>query len=127
MKKIIIILCAIVLSSFSVTKSESEIQDFLTSGKWFVESVQESGQEPEMAENKNDEWVIFHKEGKLEENLYGETTNSTWEYSAENKSIKIIGDEVIYKRIIEIAEDHLTIELVEDVNSGDTLIVNYVK
>lgn len=127
MKKIIIILCAIVLSSFSVSKTKSQIKEYLTSGKWFVESVQESGQEPEMAEDKNDEWVIFHKEGKLEENLYGETTNSNWEYSDENKSIKVTGDEVIFKRIIEITEDHLTIELVEDVNSGDTLIINYVK
>jgi len=127
MNKVIVIVCAIILSSFSTTKTKSQVKDFLTSGKWYVESIQESGQEPEMAEDKNDEWIIFHKEGKLEENLFGEITNSTWEYSEENKSIKVVGNEVVYKKIIEISENKLTIELIEDVNSDDVLMINYIK
>jgi len=127
MKKIIILFCAVLLSSFSVKTSKEQVKTFLTSGKWFVESVQENGQEPEMVEDKNDEWIIFHEEGKLEENLYGEITNSTWEYSQEKNSIKIIGDDidVTYKKIIEITENKLTVELTEGDN--DSLIVNYTK
>ena len=127
MKKITIILCAIILCSFKVDTSETQIKSLLTSGKWFVESVQEIGQEPEKAENKNDEWVVFHKEGKVEENLYGEITNATWEYSDKDKSIKVTGNDVVYKKIIEITETKLTIELIEDVNDDNHLMINYIK
>jgi len=127
MKNISIIICAIVLCSFSVDTSKSQVKSLLTSGKWFVESVQESGQEPEMVENKNDEWVVFHEEGKVEENLYGEITKSTWEYSDKDKSIRIIGDKSVTKKIIEITDSKLTIEFIEDIVSGEVLMVNYTK
>ncbi|TYP99171.1 hypothetical protein C7447_102490 [Tenacibaculum adriaticum] len=126
MKKFIIILCAIVLSSF--TKNETqEVKSILTSGKWFVESTQESGQEPEMTSNKNDEWIVFHADGKVEEGLYGDVTASNWEYLAEEKSIKISGDETVYKRVIEISADKLVVEAVDNLNSDDTLMVTYIK
>lgn len=127
MKKISIILFAIVLCSFNVTNTKTQTKALLTSGKWFVESVQESGEEPELAENKNDEWIVFHEEGKVVENIYGEVTNATWEYSDKNNSIKITGEDVIFKKIIEITETKLTIELIEDINSGHTLMINYTK
>lgn len=127
MKKIIVVCCAILLSSFNINDSKNQVTNILTSGKWFVESVQELGEEPELSANKNDEWILFHEEGKVEENLYGEITQSKWEYSEEKKSIKITGNEVVYKKIIEISETNLTVEYIEDVNSGDALIINYVK
>lgn len=127
MKKLTLIICAILLCSFNITTSKTQIKNILTSGKWFVESIQESGHEPEMAENKNDEWIIFHEEGKLEENLYGEITNSTWEYSDKNKTIKIIGDKILTKRIIEISDNKLTIEVIKDINNGEVLMINYIK
>ncbi len=127
MRKIFALLFVLSLTSF--TKSnEQDIKRILTSGKWFVESVQESGQEPEMSSNKNDEWIVFHAEGKLEESLYGEVTNSEWEYSDKEKSIKVVGDDIVFKKIIEISEDKLTIELIEDVNNKeDVIMINYTK
>ena len=127
MKKVIVLLFVLVLSSFNTYPPEFQSKDFLTSGKWFIESVQESGQEPEMTANKNDEWVIFHKDGKLEESFFGKISNATWDYSEENKSIKITDVDVIYKKIIEISESKLIVELIEDASSEDTLMVTYVK
>ena len=123
-----IFLLVFVLSLVSFTKNnEQDVKRILTSGKWFVESVQESGQEPEISSNKNDEWIVFHEKGKVEENLYGEITTATWEYSDADKNIKIVGEETVFKKIIEITETKLTIEIIEDVNSGDVLMVTYTK
>lgn len=127
MRKIFALLFVLSLTSFT-KNNEQDIKRILTSGKWFVESVQESGQEPEMSSNKNDEWIVFHAEGKLEESLYGEVTNSEWEYSDKEKSIKVVGDDIVFKKIIEISEDKLTIELIEDVNNKeDVIMINYTK
>lgn len=128
MKNFVIILFAIVLCSFNLsTADDAQIENILTSGKWFVESIQESGVEPEMAESKNDEWVIFHKDGNLEQGLYDEVSKATWEYTEKDKMIKVSGNDVVFKKIIEISNDKLTIELIENANSEDNLIVNYVK
>ena len=127
MKKITIILFAIILSSFTVDTSTTEVKSLLTSGKWFVESVQESGEEPEAAENKNDEWILFKDNGQVIENLYGETTQATWEFSKNDNSIKITGEDVVFKKIIEISDHKLTVEFIENVNNGKTLIINYTK
>lgn len=127
MRKIFALLFVLSLTSFT-KNNEQDVKRILTSGKWFVESVQESGQEPEMSSNKNDEWIVFHAEGKLEESLYGEVTNSEWEYSDKEKSIKVVGDDIVFKKIIEISEDKLTIELIEDVNNKeDVIMINYIK
>jgi len=127
MKKIALIIFAVILCSFTVSINNSQITNALTSGKWFVESVQESGAEPEMVENKNDEWIIFYKDGKVEEGLYDKVTKSVWEYSEKDKAIKVTGADIVYKKIIEISDSKLTIELIEDVNADDNVIVNYVK
>ena len=86
MKKIIIICCAVILSSFSSIENKEQVTNILTSGKWFVESVQEIGQEPEMSANKTDEWIVFYKEGKLEKSTFGEVVEGTWEYSEKDNS-----------------------------------------
>lgn len=126
MRKIFLLVFVVSLVSFT-KNNEQDVKRILTSGKWFVESVQESGQEPEISSNKNDEWIVFHEKGKVEENLYGEVTTSTWEYSDTDKSIKIVGEETVFKKIIEITDTKLTIEIIEDVNSGDVLMVTYTK
>lgn len=127
MKKIIIILFAIILCSFKGSNADTQIENMLTSGKWFIESIQESGAEPEMAENKNDEWIIFYEDGNVEEGLYDEISKATWEYSETDKMIKVVGNDVVFKKIIEISDNKLTIELIENANSTDNIIVNYVK
>jgi len=124
MKKVIVIICALVLVSFKIDTTK-EVEGLLTSGKWFVESTQEKGQEPEMVTDKNEEWILFSKEGKIQESIYGEITNASWEYIAKDNSIKITGDKVAYKKIIELTSTKLTVELL-DVDSS-SLMITYTK
>lgn len=127
MKKIILIICALVLTSFARHENQ-DLKTMLISGKWFVESIQESGQEPEMSANKTDEWILFHSDGKVEEGIFGDVVSGSWEIAPDNKSIKIIGNENAIKRIVEVSNTKLIVEAVGDVNdTDDVLMVTYVK
>ncbi len=125
MKKLVL---ALFLGLFTFTAKAQDIKDILTSGKWFVESIQEKGEEPELSSNKDDEWLVFTKDGKVEENHFGDSKTFSWTYDEGKKMIKLSGSETIFKRVIEITDNKLIIELVEDLeNSDDNLMITYVK
>ncbi|CAL2063081.1 hypothetical protein [Tenacibaculum sp. 190524A05c] len=115
------------LASFAV--NAQDVEGILTSGKWFIESVQEKGEEPELSSNKEDEWLLFSKDGKVEESHFGEMETSSWNYDKTKKMIKISGSDTVFHRIIEISSDKLIVELVEDVKGAadDNLMITYVK
>lgn len=125
MKKLVL---ALFLGLIAFTAKAQDVENILTSGKWFVESTQEKGEQPELASNKNDEWLMFSKDGKVEENHFGDSKTFSWTYDKSKKMITLSGDETIFHRVIEISENKLIIELVEDLeNSDDNLMVTYVK
>ena len=127
MKKIILIICALVLTSFARNDNQ-DLKAMLIAGKWFIESTQESGQEPEMSANKTDEWILFHSDGKVEEGIFGDVVSGSWEIAPDNKSIKITGSENAIKRIVEVSNSKLIVEAFGDVNdTGDILMVTYIK
>ncbi|MFD0991738.1 hypothetical protein [Tenacibaculum geojense] len=125
MKKILVTLF-IGLSSL-VINAQEDVETILTSGKWFVESVQEKGQQPEMSADKNDEWIVYHKDGKAEENVFGDVSSSSWSYDNTKKLIKVTGAQTIFYKIIEVTSEKLIVELIEDMNSSDNVMVTYVK
>lgn len=126
MKKIVF---AFFLGLFSFAVNAQDVEGILTSGKWFIESVQEKGEEPELSSNKTDEWLLFTKDGKVEESHFGELETFSWNYDKLKKMIKISGSETIFHRIIEISSDKLIVEVVEDVKGAaeDNLMITYVK
>jgi hypothetical protein len=126
MKKIVLTLF---LGLVSFTVKAQDVEGILTSGKWFIESIQEKGEEPEMSSNKEDEWLLFTKDGKVEESHFGEMETFSWNYDKTEKTIKISGSETIFHRIIEISNDKLIVEVVEDVKGAaeDNLMITYVK
>lgn len=126
MKKIVF---AFFLGLVSFAVNAQDVEGILTSGKWFIESVQEKGEEPELSSNKEDEWLLFSKDGKVEESHFGEMETSSWNYDKTKKMIKISGSDTVFHRIIEISSDKLIVELVEDVKGAadDNLMITYVK
>lgn len=132
MKKLVLVTLVCVLSSFKYAGSQA-VKETLVSGKWFVESVQEKGEEPEKSADKEDEWLVFHKDGKIEKSYFGEIYTSTWKYSEEEKTIRMEGEEgTLFLKIIEISSEKLIVELLDgSVDSGTsnskTSIVTYVK
>ncbi|WP_299619977.1 lipocalin family protein [uncultured Tenacibaculum sp.] len=125
MKKLVL---ALFLGLFAFTVKAQEVENILTSGKWFIESIQEKGEEPELSSNKNDEWMVFSKDGKVEENHFGDSKTFSWTYDKTKKMIKLSGEETIFHRVIEITENKLIVELVEDLeNADDNLMITYVK
>lgn len=125
MKKIVF---AFFLGLLSFAVKAQDVEGILTSGKWYVESIQEKGEEPELSSNKEDEWLLFTKDGKVEEGRFGDLKTSSWNYDNAQKMIKISGDETIFHRIIEISDNRLIIELLENLKgTDDNLMITYVK
>lgn len=128
MKKIVLSLFFVLSAVCINAQQNANVEEILTSGKWFVESVQEKGQKPEKVENKTDEWMLFHADGKLEENLFGETLICDWKYiKGDNTIKKVEGDIVGYLKIIEISTDKLIVEQTSLDDSENSLMITYVK
>lgn len=128
MKKFILLLAALAISfSFTSLKNQN-VEEVLVSGKWFVDSIQEKGQEPEKAEDKNDEWLLFYADGKLEENQFGELLTCKWKFEKQEGLIKKLeGDAVEYLKVIEITSDKLIVEQFELNGSDEGVMITYVK
>lgn len=126
MKNFILFICVAVLCSF--TTMNQNVEEVLVSGKWYVESTQEKGQEPEKAEDKNDEWVVFYADGKLEENQFGEMFTCKWKYiKADNVIKKIEGEGVEYLKLIDVSSDKLVVEKLSMDDSEEGLMITYIK
>lgn len=126
MKNFVLFICVATL--FSFTTISQNIEEVLTSGKWYVESIQEKGKEPEVAEDKNDEWLVFYADGKLEENQFGEMITSKWQYVKTDKLIKKIeGDGIEYLKVIEISSDKLIVEQLSIDNPKEGVMITYTK
>ncbi len=125
MKKIVL---ALFLSLFVFTIKAQNVENILTSGKWFIESIQEKGEEPELSSNKDDEWLLYSKDGKVEEGHFGSLEKFSWIYDKKRNMIKFFGSETIFYRIIEISKEKLIVELIEDLeDANDNLMITYIK
>lgn len=126
MKNFILVFFVVLFSSFTMLEDQNERQVVL-SGKWYIESVQEQGEKPEKVENKEDEWIHFHKDGKVEEGQFGEVTSGTWTYLKEKKAFKVSFDDTVFYKIIELSDNKMTLEVGEGLGSDDYIMVNYTK
>ncbi|WP_299157446.1 hypothetical protein [uncultured Tenacibaculum sp.] len=91
MKKVIAVL-VLILSFTSVSYSQEINElDFLTSGKWFVESVQIGEEIQEFYQNNS--WMIFHADGKYQVVMGNNKKNGLWKFDEEHKVIKLEEEE----------------------------------
>ncbi|WNW02081.1 hypothetical protein RRF68_01300 [Tenacibaculum sp. HL-MS23] len=97
----LLLLLSVVTTSFSQEINEL---DFLTSGKWQVESVQ-IGDEIQNYSDDNS-WMVFHKDGKYQVVMSDDEKNGNWKFVEATKSIKLEGDESLI--------DGLKIKLLND-------------
>lgn len=125
MKKII--LPFLFLFSVFCASAQEKVEDILTSGKWFIESVQEQGKHPEKVEDKTEEWLVFYADGKVKQCQFEEVSKADWQYLQKEKAIKISNDEVVLQKIIEISAEKLVLEVANGLDAKEHLIVTYVK
>ncbi len=121
MKKIVFLF--VVILSFNLRAQN--VKQLITSGKWYVVSTQENGKQPEEADSKEDEWIIFLPNGTTEEEHFGENENSKWVYSDKNKTMKIIGSSTYLNKLIEITKDRMVVEVIE--KGQPDIIITYEK
>ncbi|CAM1347081.1 hypothetical protein [Tenacibaculum insulae] len=82
----------VVTSSFSQEINEL---DFLTSGKWQVESVQ-IGEEVQNYSNDNS-WMVFHADGKYQVVMSDDERSGNWKFEEATKVIKFEEDESLFE------------------------------
>ncbi|MCT4699412.1 hypothetical protein [Tenacibaculum haliotis] len=85
---VLLLLLSVTVSSFSQEINEVE---FLTSGKWQVESVQIGEEIQEFSENNS--WMVFHADGKYEVVMSNNEKNGNWKFEEATKVIKFEEDE----------------------------------
>ncbi|MCF2873954.1 MULTISPECIES: hypothetical protein [unclassified Tenacibaculum] len=90
MKKVIalfVLLLSFASVSYSQETNSKEIneKEFLTSGKWFVETVQ-IGNEVQKFSQK-DSWMVFHADGNYQVVMSSHEKNGHWKLNKEHKVI----------------------------------------
>ena len=88
----LLMLICVVTSSFSQEINEL---DFLTSGKWQVESVQ-IGEEVQNYSNDNS-WMVFHADGKYQVVMSDDERSGNWKFEEATKVIKFEEDESLFE------------------------------
>ncbi len=78
------------VTSISFSQEINEL-DFLTSGKWLVESVQIGEEVQEFPENSS--WMIFHADGKYEVMMSDNEKKGNWKLEETTKVIRFEGDD----------------------------------
>lgn len=82
----------LVFTTVSHAQEVNEV-DFLTSGKWFVESVQIGNQTQEF--NASENWMVFHSDGKYQITMSSKEQQGNWNFNEEQKAIQIEDEEAL--------------------------------
>jgi hypothetical protein len=116
MKKLMIFLLVISLSSFSnINDQKKSVTDLLCSGKWYTEyATIDKIKRTIPEERKKDTWMIFHKNGKYEASSPGTTHPGTWTLSKDQK-------------IITITENSSNTHNIDDVSNQKIILINSAK
>ncbi len=90
MKKLIVISLILISSIQTIIGQEKNELDLITSGKWYLEYMEMASQRKALPiELKENNWMIFHSDGKLEVMTMGEMNIGKWEYLKDEKMIKM--------------------------------------
>ncbi len=90
MKKLIIITLILISSLQTIAGQEKNELELITSGKWYLEYMEMAGQKKSLPiELKENNWMIFHSDGKHEVMTMSEMNVGKWEYLKDEKTIKM--------------------------------------
>ncbi len=115
MKRIIII-TLLIISSIQTIKAQTENEfKLITSGKWHIEYMEMSGQKKALpAEMQQNNWVIFHANGKQEGMEEGKKYVGKWEFDKEKRIIKTNDlDGIVEQKLISVTKDKLIVSVKE--------------
>lgn len=88
--KVFSIFSLLLISTVTYAQEINEV-DFLTSGKWFLESVQIGEETQEFS--KGNSWMVFHADGKYEIMMSENEQKGNWKFDENEKAIQFQDNE----------------------------------
>lgn len=113
MKKLIVITLILISSLQTIAGQEKNELDLITSGKWYLEYMENAGQKKTLpTELKENNWMIFHSDGKHEVMSFSELNFGKWEYSKDERTIKMTNKgRVSNQEIITLNDNELILRI----------------
>ena len=112
--KILIVITLILISSIqTIVGQEKNDLDLITSGKWYLEYMEKTGQKQTYpTELKENNWMIFHSDGKHEVMSFSVLNSGKWEYSKDKRTIKMTNmGRVSNQEIIKLNDNELILKI----------------
>jgi hypothetical protein len=124
MKKVFpMLLLLLSVTSISFSQEINEL-NFLTSGKWLVESVK-IGEETQNYSEEDASWMVFHSDGKYQVMMNNNEKQGVWKFEELTKVIKFEGDESLVNGLkVELLNDK---ELLFSATEGDIVYTMKLK
>ena len=122
-----IIITLLIISSIQTIKAQEENEfELITSGKWHIEYMEMSGQKMTLpAEMQQNNWVIFHANGKQEGMEEGKKYVGKWEFDKKKRIIKTNDlDGIVEQKLISVTKDKLIVSVKEQ---GEEMIMGMKK
>ena len=120
--KVFSIFTFLLASTLTYSQEINEL-DFLTSGKWQLESVQIGEEVQDFSKDNN--WMSFQADGQYQIVMSNNEKKGTWKFDEEKKAIKIEGDESLAKGLkIELLNNK---ELLFSATEGDVVYTMKLK
>jgi len=112
MKKILILLIATVLYSFTSFDQKQDTLRVLNSGKWSIKAAIYGDQNRSFTEeDQKSNWMVFHKDGKYEVMTRGILSTGTWKLNKKENVIVIKNNKKTYhQKIVKINNEELAME-----------------
>jgi hypothetical protein len=126
MKKTIFITLLIIYSFQTINSQEKNEKDLISSGKWHIEYMEMSGKKMNLPiEMQENNWVIFHQDGKQEGMENGQKYLGKWEFDKKNRIIKTNDlDGVAEQKLISVTKSKLIVSIKEQ---GSEMIMGMKK
>lgn len=115
MKKLYVISLMLISSFQAILGQENSELDLITSGKWYLVYIENTGQKKTFpTELKENNWMIFHLDGKHEVMSFSKLNSGKWEYSKDEKTIIMTNNgRVSNQEIISLNDNELTLRIKE--------------
>ena len=116
MKKLIVITLILMSLLQTIIGQEKNEAGLITSGKWYLESVENSGQKRTLpTEEKENNWMKFHSDGKHEVMAFSKLVLGEWQYSKDKRTIIMTNTgRVVNEEIITLNDNELVLKIKDD-------------
>lgn len=113
MKKLIVITLILISSLPAIAGQEKNELELITSGKWYLVYLENADYKKTLpSELKENNWMIFHSDGKHEVMSFSELHFGKWEYLKDEKTIKMTNNvRVSNHEIVLLNENELVLKI----------------